>query len=67
MKLYKRKIFDQLAPYIGDETIIVLHGARQVGKSHILFYIRDFLIERRKKVFYYDLEYPEILSDFNKA
>lgn len=65
MKLYKRKIFDKIQPYLGDETVIVLHGARQVGKTHILFYIRDWLMEKGKKVFYYDLEYPELLADFN--
>lgn len=65
MKLYKRKIFTQIEPYIGDDTIIVLHGARQVGKTHILFYIRDWLVQKGKKMFYYDLEYPELLADLN--
>ncbi|MBU3979366.1 ATP-binding protein [Patescibacteria group bacterium] len=67
MKLYKRNIFNQIEPYIGDETIIVLHGARQVGKTHILFYIRDRLVEKGQKIYYYDLEYPDILADFNKG
>jgi uncharacterized protein len=63
--IIKRAIFDQLMPFIGSETIIVLHGARQVGKSHILFYLRDWLIKKNKKVIYYDLEYPDLLADFN--
>jgi len=67
MKLYKRKVFDQIQPYIGDNTVIVLHGARQVGKTHILFYIRNWLTASGKKVFYYDLEYPDLLSDLNKG
>ena len=67
MKLHKRKIFDQIEPYIGDDTVIVLHGARQVGKTHLLFYIRDWLTQRNKKVFYYDLEYPELLADLNRG
>lgn len=65
MKLYKRKVFDKIQPYLGDETVIVLHGARQVGKTHILFYIRDWLLAKNNKVFYYDLEYPELLTDLN--
>lgn len=65
MKLNKRKIFNQIEPYIGDNTVIVLHGARQVGKTHILFYIRNWLEDRHKKVFYYDLEYPNLLRDLN--
>jgi len=67
VKLYKRKVFDNIQPYLGDETVIVLHGARQVGKTHILFYIRDWLSGRGKKVFYYDLEYPELLADLNRG
>lgn len=67
MKLYKRRIFNQIEPYIGDDTIIVLHGARQVGKTHILFYLRDRLAALGEKVFYYDLEYPDLLGDLNKG
>ena len=63
--LHKREVFDKIAPYLGDETVVVLHGARQVGKTHILFYIRDWLTEKKKKVSYYDLEYPELLADLN--
>ena len=65
MKLYKRDIFSQIEPYIGDETIIVLHGARQVGKTHILKYIQNWLEERGKKSLYYDLEYSDTLDLIN--
>ncbi|MEK7544485.1 MAG: ATP-binding protein [Patescibacteria group bacterium] len=65
MQLHKRKIFSQIEPYIGDRTEIVLHGARQVGKTHILLYIQQWLSDRQKKVFYYDLEYPNLLRDLN--
>lgn len=67
MKLYKRKIFNEIEPFLGDETVIVLHGARQVGKTHILYFIEKYLKEKGKKVFYYDLEYPELLEEFNKG
>jgi len=65
MKLYKREIFDQIEPYIGDETIIVLHGARQVGKTHILRYIQDYLTQKNQKSFYYDLEMPDVFALVN--
>lgn len=65
MGLYKRDIFDEIEPYIGDEGVIVLHGARQVGKTHILLYIQNWLEERKKKVLYYDLEFPELLNILN--
>lgn len=65
MKLYKRDIFNQIEPYLGDETIIVLHGARQVGKTHILNYIQNWLQARGKNFFYYDLEYSDTLELIN--
>lgn len=67
MKLYKREIFDQIEPYLGDETIIVLHGARQVGKTHILNYIQNWLEKKSKKTFYYDLEYSDTLELMNQG
>ena len=67
MNLYKRKIFDKIEPYLGDETILVLIGARQVGKTHILSYTKQHLEEKGKKVIYYDLEYPELLQTFNNG
>ena len=37
--LYKRDIIDQISKYLFTDDIIVLHGARQVGKTHILYYL----------------------------
>jgi predicted AAA+ superfamily ATPase len=38
-----------------------------VGKTHILFYIQNWLKNKQKKVFYYDLEYPDLLRDLNQG
>jgi predicted AAA+ superfamily ATPase len=65
MKLYKRHIFDKIQPYIGDDTILVLLGARQVGKTHILRYIEQYLKKRNRNTLFYDLEYPELLALLN--
>lgn len=65
--LFKRDVIDTIRPYIGDQSIIVLHGARQVGKSHILFYLQQELEQKGETVFYYDLEYPDVLMDMNKG
>lgn len=67
MKLYKRHIFDQIQPYLGDETILVLLGSRQVGKTHILHYIDNYLKEQNHQTFYYDLEFPNLLSVLNQG
>ena len=67
MKLYKRHIFDQIQPYLGDETILVIIGARQVGKTHILQYIQNYLKTKNHKTLYYDLEFPNLLSLLNQG
>ena len=36
-----------------------------MGKTHILYYLRDKLVSLGEKVFYYDLEYPDLLADLN--
>lgn len=54
--IYKRKIVDTIIKYLKLDEILVLHGARQVGKTHILYWIKDYLEEKGKNVFYIDLE-----------
>lgn len=61
----KRDVFDRIKTYLGTNNIIVLHGARQVGKTHILYYINDYLLKKGEKTHYVDLEdsrYVEILD-----
>jgi uncharacterized protein len=62
-QLFKRNIIDQILPYIGDDSIIVLHGARQVGKTHILYYIQQNILEPKgESCLYIDLEDGRILE-----
>ena len=63
--ILKRDIFDKIQPFLGTKNIIVLHGARQVGKTHILYYIQNYLQEKKKSHYYIDLEdsrYVELLD-----
>ena len=64
-KVLKRDINDEINKYIGTDNIIVLHGARQVGKSHILFYLEEQLKNAGKQTYFFDLEdsrFQEILN-----
>ena len=64
-KALKRDIIDEINKYLGTDNIIVLHGARQVGKSHILFYLQEQLKKDNQKTFFFDLEdsrFTEILD-----
>lgn len=55
-KLYKRAIFDEIKKYLLTDDIIVLHGARQVGKTHILYYIENYLAAKKENMAFIDLE-----------
>jgi len=65
VKIYKRKIIDEVFKYLYEKEVLILYGARQVGKTFILYWLKDFLLEKKKQVFYLDLEerrYLEILN-----
>jgi predicted AAA+ superfamily ATPase len=54
--LYNRDAVDKITPWLETGEIIVLHGARQVGKTSILYYLKDQLTAAGKPVYYIDLE-----------
>ena len=49
-------MIDEIARYIHTTDIIVIHGARQVGKTSILTYLQRQLIEETEQTLYIDLE-----------
>lgn len=55
-KIIKREIFDKIVPILRRDDIIVLHGARQVGKTFLLYYLKQYLEQGGKTVLYIDLE-----------
>ncbi len=60
--IHKRAVCDEIQKYLFTDDILVLHGARQVGKTHILFWLRDRLLEQGKTVHYLDLEDSRLRS-----
>ena len=54
--LFKRQIADEIARYLLADEIIVIHGARQVGKTSLLSYFQNQLIEQSEQTLYIDLE-----------
>ncbi|MCD6311746.1 MAG: AAA family ATPase, partial [Elusimicrobia bacterium] len=64
-KIYKREVVQEIKKYLDSDEIIVLHGARQVGKTSILYYIEDYLKRNGKATHFIDLEdsrYVKILD-----
>ena len=43
--LYKRRIVDEIIKYLKLDEILVLHGARQVGKTHILYWLKNLFLK----------------------
>lgn len=66
-KIYKRDIFEEISKYLYDSGIIVLHGARQVGKTHLLYYIENYLKDKGETTYYMDLEDERFLDELNKG
>lgn len=63
--IIKRDISDEIIKYIGSDNIIVLHGARQVGKSHIMFYLENFIKSQKKQTYFLDLEDSRLVDVLN--
>ncbi len=54
--IYKRAVMDEIVRYLHTDDIIVLHGARQVGKTSIMIYLQRQLIAQGEQTVYLDLE-----------
>jgi len=54
--LRKRTAIKEIVRFFDTDDIIVVHGARQVGKTSILMYLQSELESRNEKVLYIDLE-----------
>lgn len=66
MDLIPRKIIDNIEIQIKKGNIVVLIGARQVGKTSILRLVQERLQKQYepKNIFYFDLERPELINIF---
>lgn len=54
--IHKRTIMDEIVGYLYTDDVVVLHGARQVGKTSILYYLQSLLREKGETTFFIDLE-----------
>ncbi|MBI4272807.1 AAA family ATPase, partial [Candidatus Uhrbacteria bacterium] len=65
--LIPRKILDTVKKYISTSDVIVLHGARQVGKTSILRIIERGAQEQGSPTLYLDLEDSRFVSLLNQG
>jgi len=62
MEIIDRRIFSNLRALAGEKAILVLHGARQTGKSTTLHWWLHEEEVRGRQPLYFDLEDPAMLS-----
>lgn len=60
--IIKRTVIEEINKYLYTNDIIVLHGARQVGKTTILYYLQKSLEEEGKVTYFIDLEDSRYVS-----
>ncbi len=66
-KLYFREIISEIEKYLQTDDVIVLHGARQVGKTHILYYLKEKLDKKKRKNIYLDLEDSRLVAVIDRG
>jgi len=64
-KIYKREMVNKIAAYLDSREAIIIHGARQVGKTSLLNYLMQNHI--KENVFYFDLELQNLLDLCNQG
>ena len=65
--LIKRKCLEEISRFLQTSDIIVIHGARQVGKTSILMFLQDELMSQDEQVVYFDLEDGRYISLIDKG
>lgn len=53
---FPRKILSEISPFLSTREIVVLHGARQVGKTSLMRYVQSELESQKGKTHFLDLE-----------
>ncbi len=54
--MVKREIIKDILPWLGEKKLIIIKGARQVGKTTILFQIKDILESEDNQVIYFSAD-----------
>ncbi len=65
--IFKREIVEEINKYLNTDEIIVLHGARQVGKTSLLYYIENQLNNNGMVTYYIDLEDSRFVRILDKG
>lgn len=62
-----RDLTFKLENYLNEEEILLIIGARQVGKTTVLYQIKDILKNQKQPCYFLNLEDPDYLSLINQS
>lgn len=65
--IFKRSVIDEIVRFLNTDDIVVIHGARQVGKTSILMFLQDQLQSKKDQTLYIDLEDSRFVSLLDKG
>lgn len=65
--IYTRDITKEIVKYLKEKEALILYGARQVGKTFILYWLNNLLIDKEEQVYYLDLEERQYLKVLNQG
>jgi predicted AAA+ superfamily ATPase len=65
--IYKRTVIDEIIRFLPTGDIVVIHGARQVGKTSILMFLQEHLHANGEQTLYIDLEDSRFVSMLNRG
>jgi len=65
--LFRRAVADEIERYLHTDDVIVLHGARQVGKTSILMYLQDQLAAQGQRTAFLDLEDSRLVAVLDRG
>ncbi|NVO04017.1 MAG: ATP-binding protein [Bacteroidetes bacterium] len=63
--IFERKLYSEIKKFLDDDEIIVIHGARQVGKTSLMKFIHSHL--KKSNAYFIDLEDFGFLEICNKG
>jgi len=65
--IFRRLVVDEIERFLRTDDVIVLHGARQVGKTSILMYLQGQLTAQGLRTTYLDLEDSRLVSVLDRG
>ena len=65
--LLQRHALTEMTPFLFTDDVIVIHGARQVGKTSILMVLQEKLRSQGQRVAYLDLEDSRLTSALDRG